>query len=95
MNNEDINYEDMNTPENWGFKAKTVEGCGHVQVKSGKDHKMADVPASLGHLDALGKSRPSHEQAMAGYTVACSYGVLEARAFMLVDKMFRAFEENK
>jgi len=36
-------------------------------------------------------SKPTHEQAMAGYAVACRYGVLENRAFNLTDDMFAAF----
>lgn len=43
-------------------------------------------PAAVGEA-----SKPTHQQAMAGYEVACRYGVLENRAFSLTDDMFAAF----
>lgn len=34
--------------------------------------------------------RPANEAAMAGYKVACDFGVYEGRAFTLVDEMYKA-----
>jgi len=34
------------------------------------------------------------EQTMAGYKLACSYGVYESNAFALTEKMFLIFKEN-
>lgn len=36
-------------------------------------------------------SGPTHEQSMAGYAVACKFGVFEGRAFTLAHEMFAAF----
>jgi hypothetical protein len=41
------------------------------------DHKLVPV-------------KPTHEQMMAGYKVSCGYGVLEARAFDLAERMYQA-----
>lgn len=37
-------------------------------------------------------TKPSSDQAMAGYAVATKFGVYEAKAFDLVDEMFKAFQ---
>lgn len=37
-------------------------------------------------------TKPTHEQMMAGYAVATEFGVLERRAFDLVDAMFEALQ---
>jgi hypothetical protein len=36
--------------------------------------------------------QPSHETLMAGYKVACAFGVYESQAFNLAEKMFAAMK---
>lgn len=44
-----------------------------------------------GQRQPLAEKAP-HDLALAGYRIACKYGVLEGRAFNLTDEMYSAFE---
>lgn len=50
--------------------------------------RLAASPSTTRQQEA--GSGPTHEQMMAGYAVACSFGVFEARAFDLAEQMHRA-----
>lgn len=47
------------------------------------------------HPPAQASEEPTHEQTMAGYDVACQFGVYEATAFKLSDAMFKAHRDAR
>lgn len=62
-------------------------------AEKARDGARAVLEAFLSeHLGNALTCRPglTHEQMMAGYVVACRFGVLEARAFDLAEQMFKA-----
>ena len=62
-------------------------GCCNPNGRCEEAGQPVQQPAAVAKA-----SKPTHEQAMAGYEVACRYGVLENRAFNLTDDMFAAFD---
>lgn len=63
------------------------------RMRKDSDERMENAEAALkaARVQAV-EGKMTHEQAMAGYTVACRFGVLEARAFNLAEQMWKAFQ---
>ncbi|WNL63655.1 hypothetical protein ST4_097 [Aeromonas phage ST4] len=73
---------------------KAVDMFRDEQELAKKDAGVTFANAPTGVINHEHKAAtPSHAQMMAGYEVACRFGVLEARAFELAEQMFKAMKE--
>lgn len=63
-----------------------------VLARKGADTTLENAPTGVINHEHEAAT-PSQKQMIAGFKVACSFGVLEARAFELAEKMFKAMKE--